>query len=569
VCGPRGGLSRGAPSDRSADGAALALATTGSVDSVYVSRTPYVLIQGSAIDATDTLEVHQAISLQEVKLDLKLSHPSISALWVTLRSPSGTEVVLQDLPGGSQGQLEETYSFPTEFAGETGAGTWQLTVHDEVGEGYGYLFPWTLHLIGETDQEGFLIQTDPVLALNQQDTFGTSIDLRPLGDFSGEANVSLDGADGLSAGFYLDSFSSVPGSASLIVATSCSTPIGTFPLTLTVTSGDVTHSTTLPLVVRESATFLQRYERRVPLAIPDRDRKGIAQTLTVSDERLILQQLTVEVHLRHPAIGQLTVSLIAPDGRRVTLHDRSGGSTDDLDRSYEVDAFDGINVHGTWTLKVTDAVAGEVGTLGAWVLHADTRYLVPVVDFSSTSEYLSASFTDQSFVFFDCEGALTNWRWSFGDGTTSTELAPQHTYAVPGTYTVTLEVTENHGITGSRSKQVVISAPPPVLTLERFTFHRKTHQVSAKLSWLHGDGASVDIQRNGQLVASTDNRGRYRDQFTGTGSSFTWRVCEQSRPLCSNPVQVQVNASRGEATVVTEAADGSRRTEIVPFEEEP
>jgi len=38
-------------------------------------------------------------------------------------------------------------------------------------------------------------------------------------------------------------------------------------------------------------------------------------------------------------------------------------------------------------------------------------------------------------------GAVESYSWSFGDGTTSTQANPGHTYAVPGNYTVTLTVT--------------------------------------------------------------------------------------------------------------------------------
>jgi len=48
---------------------------------------------------------------------------------------------------------------------------------------------------------------------------------------------------------------------------------------------------------------------------------------------------------------------------------------------------------------------------------------------------LAVSFTDQS------TGGVTLWSWDFGDGATSTEQNPTHTYRKPGTYTVTLTVT--------------------------------------------------------------------------------------------------------------------------------
>ena len=55
------------------------------------------------------------------------------------------------------------------------------------------------------------------------------------------------------------------------------------------------------------------------------------------------------------------------------------------------------------------------------------------------SDRTVVEFTDQS------SGTLTSWSWDFGDGGTSTEQNPTHVYTVPGTYTVTLTVTDNGG----------------------------------------------------------------------------------------------------------------------------
>jgi PKD repeat protein len=37
-------------------------------------------------------------------------------------------------------------------------------------------------------------------------------------------------------------------------------------------------------------------------------------------------------------------------------------------------------------------------------------------------------------------GKITSWRWDFGDGTTSTEQHPLHTYEKAGQYVVTLYI---------------------------------------------------------------------------------------------------------------------------------
>jgi PKD repeat protein len=55
---------------------------------------------------------------------------------------------------------------------------------------------------------------------------------------------------------------------------------------------------------------------------------------------------------------------------------------------------------------------------------------------------------------------IVAWRWDFGDttaaGNTSTARNPKHTYAVPGTYTVKLTVTDANGLTSTVEHPVTI-----------------------------------------------------------------------------------------------------------------
>jgi PKD repeat protein len=67
-------------------------------------------------------------------------------------------------------------------------------------------------------------------------------------------------------------------------------------------------------------------------------------------------------------------------------------------------------------------------------------------------------FTDTST---DADGTVVRWAWAFGDGGTSTVQNPKHTYFGPGTYTVSLTVTDNDGSTGSVSQEVVIGVADP------------------------------------------------------------------------------------------------------------
>lgn len=58
-------------------------------------------------------------------------------------------------------------------------------------------------------------------------------------------------------------------------------------------------------------------------------------------------------------------------------------------------------------------------------------------DFSFTIDGLTVSFTDLSTA---DPGPIIEWTWDFGDGTTSSEANPVHTYAVPGEYDVCLTI---------------------------------------------------------------------------------------------------------------------------------
>lgn len=54
---------------------------------------------------------------------------------------------------------------------------------------------------------------------------------------------------------------------------------------------------------------------------------------------------------------------------------------------------------------------------------------------------LSIDFADLSTV----SGIITNWQWTFGDGTSSTQQNPSHDYATAGLYSVCLTVWNNNG----------------------------------------------------------------------------------------------------------------------------
>jgi subtilisin-like proprotein convertase family protein len=112
------------------------------------------------------------------------------------------------------------------------------------------------------------------------------------------------------------------------------------------------------------------------LAIPDNRAAGVSNVLTVTQAGGIAR-LAVSVDIEHSYIGDLQVSLISPAGSTVVLHDRSGGSADNLVKSYSSDdlmalqALLGEAAQGDWTIHVADRAVADVGTLRQWGLGID------------------------------------------------------------------------------------------------------------------------------------------------------------------------------------------------------
>jgi PKD repeat protein len=103
---------------------------------------------------------------------------------------------------------------------------------------------------------------------------------------------------------------------------------------------------------------------------------------------------------------------------------------------------------------------GEVEDYTANVYTSGTNY-PPAADFTYTTNCLTANFTDTST---DPNGAsdIVSWNWDFGDGNTSTEQNPSHTYAAEGTYTVSLTVTDSGGLSDTTGKNVTVTDCPTV-----------------------------------------------------------------------------------------------------------
>jgi len=83
---------------------------------------------------------------------------------------------------------------------------------------------------------------------------------------------------------------------------------------------------------------------------------------------------SVEVHIVHPNVGDLTLTLVAPSGNVYLLRDRTGGSADNINQTFTVNLSSEpaittlTNAIGIWALRVTDNSATNTGTITSWTL---------------------------------------------------------------------------------------------------------------------------------------------------------------------------------------------------------
>ncbi|WP_428267305.1 S8 family serine peptidase [Haliangium sp.] len=398
-------------------------------------------------------------------------------------------------------------------------------------------------------QPGYKLEVDPgSQTINQGDSTSYAITTTSVLGFSETVDLSVSASPALNATVSISpSTVGADGAATLSVATSTATATGDYNLTVTGTSTGtgLVKSRTVALTVRPEGTVEQSYTNSTPVSIPDNDATGITSTIDVPDS-LTISGAQVAVDITHTFIGDLIVELTSPAGTTVRLHDRSGGSADDLVQTYDVADFNGENSAGTWTLFVSDNAGIDLGTLNTWTLTIigagdgpPPPNQAPSADFDFSASDLNVAFTDLSS---DSDGTIVSHSWDFGDGNGSSAQDPTHTYAAAGTYTVTLTVTDDDGATDSVSQDVTVTdaPPPPTIDLSVSTASKsRRNRVRVDLSWTGATGANVEVFRDGASLGVTANDGAHRDRFTSTANTFVYQVCETDGSACSNEVTVQ------------------------------
>jgi PKD repeat protein len=151
----------------------------------------------------------------------------------------------------------------------------------------------------------------------------------------------------------------------------------------------------------------------------------------------------------------------------------------------------------------------------------------PVANFGFTiGNGGSVAFTDSS------DNYPTSWAWTFGDGGTSTQQNPNHTYTANDTYTVCLIATNAGGSSAQVCKQVVINniAVTPVANFSwvnpsggLVNFTDLSTNTPTSWAWTFGDGGNSTAQNPNHVYAANNT---YNVCLTATNIAGSNQICK-------------------------------------------
>ena len=107
----------------------------------------------------------------------------------------------------------------------------------------------------------------------------------------------------------------------------------------------------------------------------------------------------------------------------------------------------------------SDSILGQITDPGG-VGRGDSPP-VAAFTFSPASASVGQTVNYDASSSYDPDGTISNYLWNFGDSATGAGVTTTHVYATPNTYTVTLTVTDNAGLIGQNSAQIVVSQGLP------------------------------------------------------------------------------------------------------------
>lgn len=318
--------------------------------------------------------------------------------------------------------------------------------------------------------------TSGALSINASRTIGVQVDTTGLAIGTHTAIISI-AAPGAA-----NTPQTVSVTLNIAVATNAVTLIA--PADNATVWGNVALRATIPA---NTNTQQMDFERRVGQDVSRTPSLNLSDLATVSDSTAVtadgkVSEAVVAVNITHPNIGDLKVSLVAPDGTRAVLHNRTNGTADNLIKTFDASAdLLGTATLGTWELEVQDQTSGNTGVLNSWSLSLGT--------------------SPWTTIGIDTNGVDANGEWT----ATWDSLGTAY-----GTYQVRALATTAYGDAWDINSNITLKVVPPTLSLS-----------PASLSFTATQGSSPAVQSFS--IANS------------TGGTLSYTISDDAAWLTCNP----------------------------------
>jgi len=165
------------------------------------------------------------------------------------------------------------------------------------------------------------------------------------------------------------------------------------------------------------------------------------------------------INVTAPPASQLGGDTTFCFGNSITLDAGNPGATylwNTGDMSQQIDIF----WAGEYTVAITNNGCTSYDTILAYTnapLYANFAFQQEPGCLPTMVSFIDLSQT--------CQGSIVEWNWDFGDGATSTQQNPQHTYSENGTYLAQLTIKDNFGGITNVQQEVIINSAVPNVSL--------------------------------------------------------------------------------------------------------
>ena len=155
------------------------------------------------------------------------------------------------------------------------------------------------------------------------------------------------------------------------------------------------------------------------------------------------------------------------------------------------------------------------------------------------------------------QSPITQYLWTFDDGVAATGQVVQHAYSQPGSYTVTLAVTDSNGLTGSANQQIQITQPAATPTPTPTPASPTLSLEGPDWQWENAlPGAPVNASFNNGVVSGNGGCNDYSGGYQVNGQTLTVSALGTTSVQCADDVMAQ-------EAIYLDGLQGARGYEIV------